>query len=210
MLLKGCCWGTTFTSDARETHNDILPLNNMMSVLGKKKATGKEEKKKKGKNGALYLNVAWPIASSWSNATRSTFCPGRQKNNMKVSEEYICKKSPHGRLYKSPSHQAYHPHTVSWNSKITKMHFFSTKARWALLVLFSAMVYILSWMRHAPWMITVQFFRVMFQLNNRSRAFSPLSTSKQSRCPYQNQPEGSGQFSIGTHSISPAVYMHIC
>lgn len=173
-----------------------------------KKATGKE-KKKKSKNRALYLNIAWPIASSWSNTTRSTFCPGRQKNNMKLSEESTCKKSAHGRHYKSPSHQAYHPHTVSQNSKITKMHFFSTKASWDCLVPFSAMVYILARVRHAPWMVTVQVFRVMFQLNNGSKASSPLSTSKQSRCPYQNQQEGSGQFRIGTHNILPAVYMHM-
>lgn len=79
------CWWTAFTSDTREreTNNDILLLKNNDVCLGKR-----SNRQPNPKNRALYLNIAWPIASCWSNTTGSTFCPERQKNYMKFSEEY--------------------------------------------------------------------------------------------------------------------------
>lgn len=67
------------------------------------------------------------------------------------------------------------------------MHLFTTKASWHFLVVFYAMVCVLAWMRHTPWTTAVQLFRAMFQLDNGSWDFNPLSTSKGSRCPYKKE-----------------------
>lgn len=119
---------------------------------------------------------------------------------MELSEEYTCKKSCHSRRYKSPSHQACHPHRVPWNSKITNMYFFTIKASWHFLVAFYAMVYVLAWMRHTSWKTAVQLFRITFQLNNESWDFSPSSASKWSSCPYKKEKHVMSSTRIVTNS----------
>lgn len=116
-------WGT-----ADEHHSSVMPERQNLTITSEherfvwgKGATGKQKQNKQKNTDykqVLYLNIAWAIASSWSNATGSTFCPERQKKTMKLSEEYAGKKSSHGRQYKSSSHRAYCTHTVSWSSII--------------------------------------------------------------------------------------------